>query len=81
VHHLSDSVWYAVNTILFAIFFLGARILYMSYIIFALGLPHLIEFFKQSRNHWFDYTIMIEGVVAVTLAMLINVYWMYLICH
>ena len=81
VHHLSDSVWYAVNTVLFAIFFLGARILYMSYIIFALGLPNLIDFFKQSGNKWFEYTIMIQGVVAVSMAMLINFYWMYLIGH
>jgi hypothetical protein len=80
-HNLSDSVWYAVNTVLGAAFFLGARILYMSYIIFALGLPNLIGFFKQSGHRWFEDTIMIEGVVAATLAMTINIYWMYLIGH
>ena len=46
VHHLNDSVWYAVNTVLFAIFFLGARIVYMSYIIITLGFPNLIAYFK-----------------------------------
>ena len=81
VHHLNDSVWYAVNTVLFAIFFLGARIIYMSYIIITLGFPNLIGFFKKDGNQWWGYIIMIEGVVAVTLAMLINFHWMYLIGH
>ena len=75
-HNLSDSVWYAVNTVVGALFFLGARIIYMSYIIFALGLPNLINYFKKQGYGWFGCTIMIEGALAVTLAMMINFYWM-----
>jgi len=80
-HNLNHSIWYSLNTVMFFIFFLGARIVFMTYIIFALGFPNLFGFFRQEGNQWWGYAIMIEGTVAVALAMLINFYWMYLIAN
>ena len=78
-HGVESSVWNNVNSFcIFLTFFFG-RMLFQIYILFTYGYPLLTNMFREEDLPYWKVTLLMQMYAAITVAAVMNVYWMWLI--
>ena len=78
-HNKQDTAYGLVNAIAIFITFLFGRLIFQIIVIAGYGLPNAYYQFIDTDMEWWEMLILIEACIVVSLSIVLNGYWMYLI--
>ena len=78
-HGLGQTKWYAINAVLLFVSFILTRMIYQPFILIYFSGQIYDEYGKKGVGYYKAFVIT-ELLIMVTLSMVLNSYWMYLMC-
>ena len=79
-HKLNNTNTYNINQLVTFVTFLVFRLIYQIYITFFLAMDWIVKEIENKNMETFQILCVIEMTLMVTLSIVLNLYWMYLMC-
>ena len=79
-HKLNNTSAYNINQLVTFVTFLVFRLIYQIYITFFLAMDWIVKEIQNKNMETFQIVCVIEMTLMVTLSIILNLYWMHLMC-